>query len=949
MYEPAHFTILAQAASQLTDAVETSHRLTWQGPLSLTQAITIAVALILLSGTALWAEARLTGRRVAVWFWPLRILVLSLVTWMLLQPTHTTVQRRTEQKSLAVIADTSGSMDIIDAADAPTDLRWTYAARSGGDAPVTLCDRLLVAAGEMQVRLRSAEELASRPRTAIRLKQELDGAERAGNVARECLGKLDAAALPAEARPQFETLTTVVRDELSPGIERLLEQDAVGSPQERAAALRALAAKAEQARQTARLLAAKTVAAATAHGELPATGQLSVQRSRREKVDDLLANAETSWLGAAGKEARIQRWTFDAGMEPVTAAEWKRAIAPGAVSTDAPDDGLALTNLTALLEQIGRSAASDRLEAVVLLTDGRHNAPGARDPLEIAASLGHLPIYIVPVGDDRLVRDLLVHHLEAPRAVAKDDKIVLEALVTAIDCAGERVKVELLTKDQFDKEAVVDQHEFTPETPRIDERVSFSVQRSDVGRYEFRVRAAPIADEASPDNNQESVTVDVVETDIRVLLADEAPRWEFRYLSRLFERDKHIEYDQLLFQPSPAGTGDLENSLQLPADVEDWNKYRVVVLGDLPPERLPRSAQTGLRDFVVERGGTLILIAGARAMPDAYARLPLGELLPVLPNPTAVGNASYTVALTAEGRLSPAVQVADDPGESERAWNDAFRFTPLPWLSDYRRPKPTAHTLLRAVSASGQTGRDEQDAVLCWQSIGRGRVVYFSAPDTYRLRARHGDRYHHAFWGQLLRWSIAPDLSAGSKTVQIRTDKQRYDAREPVQITVELRSTDGQPVPAAKVRAVAEQYGKMVAQIDLAGDARAPGQYTGRFDQLPDGSLTIRPVGDEIARLLASESYTKDVTAPVVISQQLNAEMNDTRSNPALLARIAELTGGQVIPPTAAAEIPRLAMLAPKVTETESHQPLWNTWWILATISGCLIVEWIARKRLSLQ
>ena len=109
-------------------------------------------------------------------------------------------------------------------------------------------------------------------------------------------------------------------------------------------------------------------------------------------------------------------------------------------------------------------------------------------------------------------------------------------------------------------------------------------------------------------------------------------------------------------------------------------------------------------------------------------------------------------------------------------------------------------------------------------------MVYCAAPDSYRLRARHGDRYHHAFWGQLLRWSIAPELSAGSKTVQIRTDKQRYDAREPVQVTVELRTTDGEPVPAARVRAAAEQYGKAIAEIDLEGDSRSPGQYVGRFD-----------------------------------------------------------------------------------------------------------------------
>ena len=90
------------------------------------------------------------------------------------------------------------------------------------------------------------------------------------------------------------------------------------------------------------------------------------------------------------------------------------------------------------------------------------------------------------------------------------------------------------------------------------------------------------------------------------------------------------------------------------------------------------------------------------------------------------------------------------------------------------------------------------------------------------------------------------------------------------------------------------------------------------------------------------------MTTPIVVLRELNAEMNDTRSNPALLARIAELTGGQVIPPTAVSEVPNLVALAPNVIETQSHQPLWNRWWCLAVLSGCLIIEWIARKRMSL-
>ena len=947
MSSPTHIAMQTLAASELVDSVETSQRITWQGPLTPGQAIALGAALILLSGAALWAESRFTNRRVPLIFWPLRIVVLAIVVWMLLEPTHTTLERRTERKSLAIIADASGSMEIIDPADSATDLRWTMAAERDSGAAVLLCDQLRLVIGEVHQRLQAAEQLAGRPRSGNRLRQQLESARRAGERAEQLLEQISSSvqSLPSSAREQLASLIDQVRAGAVPEIQRLLNQAAEESPQEQAAALAALRAKVEQATRLSRTIASAALDTAVASTELPAGARPPLVQTRLEKINGLLETAEATWLEAAEKQAHVQRWTFDDEMTPVTAGRWRSAdLLP--VSTE-QDDGPPLTDLTALLEQVGRSAASDRLEAVILLTDGRHNAPGARDPADMAASLGRLPVYVVPVGDDRLLRDLLVHHLEAPRAVAKEDKIVLEALVTAIDCAGERIQVELLAKDRFENEELVDRYEFTPDDPRIDERVSFVAQRDEVGRYEFHVRAAPIADEASPDNNQESISVDVVETEITVLLADDAPRWEFRYLSRLFERDEHIEYDQLLFQPMPAGTGDLAETLRLPIDVDEWNRYRVVLLGDLPPSVLPRSAQEGLRDFVAERGGTLVIMAGPHAMPDAYVNQPLEELLPVEPAAPTANGASYAVSVTAEGRLSPAVQVADDPLESSQAWHNAFRFTPLPWLSDYRRPKPTAHTLLRAVDMNG-AARDETEAVLCWQSVGRGRVVYFSTPDSYRLRARHGDRYHHAFWGQLLRWAVAPELSAGSKTVRIRADKQRYDSGEPVQVTVELRNAEGDSVTGAQVRAMAQQYSQSVSEIDLEEDPNAPGQYIGRFDQLPDGPLTVQPVGGRVAQLLAGEGFNEDVTAPIVVSRQLSAEMNDTRSNPALLARIAELTGGQVIPPTAVGEVPQLAALSPNIVETASHQPLWNQWWCLAVISGCLIAEWIVRKRMSL-
>jgi len=73
---------------------------------------------------------------------------------------------------------------------------------------------------------------------------------------------------------------------------------------------------------------------------------------------------------------------------------------------------------------------------------------------------------------------------------------------------------------------------------------------------------------------------------------------------------------------------------------------------------------------------------------------------------------------------------------------------PLYALSEFSRPKPTAHSLIWA-SRSPQSfnpGEPTTRTFLAWQYVGAGRVVYLAAPVTYQLRYRQGDLFHHRFW-----------------------------------------------------------------------------------------------------------------------------------------------------------------------------------------------------------
>lgn len=235
-----------------------------------------------------------------------------------------------------------------------------------------------------------------------------------------------------------------------------------------------------------------------------------------------------------------------------------------------------------------------------------------------------------------------------------------------------------------------------------------------------------------------------------------------------------------------------------------------------------------------------------------------------------------------------------------------------------------------------------RSAFLCWQPVGRGRIVYLSGPDTYRLRFLRGDRLHYRFWGQLLRWAIASDLSAGSSLVRVRTDRTRYESDDAVRVTVRLADGEGAPVVADDIE-VQIASGEDERTVPLQAHPEIPGEYTAEVQSLPPGVYRVDPAGPTVDAL-QQQSTEEPATASFTVQADLPVELVDTRSNRALAQQIADVTGGQVLPPTAVAEVLSLTNLDPIVTERIETRPLWLQWKYLWIVFGCLQVEWVIRK-----
>jgi hypothetical protein len=652
-------------------------------------------------------------------------------------------------------------------------------------------------------------------------------------------------------------------------------------------------------------------------------------QTRRDRLASVVQRLESAALRQVAQKADVLRYGFDSGVFSFSGQNWANVLSPNRREAEQH------TDLTAPLGQIEQDSTGRTLAAVVMLTDGAHNVDS--DPLKKAVAMARPPIYVVAIGNTRPARDVMLHHGQAPRSVFQNSLVVIEAMLDAQECAGEQLQVELLENGQ-----VVDQQRVTVPTDTFFTPLVFKRKAERLGLNEYQVRVTPVADERTTENNLVSLQVEVTEGKIRVLLADQLPRWEFRYLRNLFKRDARIDFSSLQLD-SPGAGGASGEATSLPRNLDAWNRYRVVILGDIGPDFLTPTHQEQLKDYVSLRGGTLVLIAGETAMPSAYVGGPLGSVLPVesAQNPL-VENQVFHPVVTPEGQNTDVIQLADETGTSDQVWSEQVD---IQRLSAYSLPKSTSHVWLAALPGTSESpAGGEMSVFLCWQKFGKGRVVYLAAPVTYRLRYRYGDRYHDRFWRQLLRWAVSSEIGSGSNTVRLITDKTRYQSGEDIPVTVRLSHPNGEAVSKAQVNVVARSEEQVRATVTAQEDRESPGVYRAALKGLPVGGITIHAEGPVIQDLLSEEQYKERVETQIVVEPPLSLELRNTRCNLSLLTQMAAATGGAVVPPTALPTALAMLDLSPEVTEEVRQQALWPRWTLLAVFLGSLGAEWVIRK-----
>jgi hypothetical protein len=600
------------------------------------------------------------------------------------------------------------------------------------------------------------------------------------------------------------------------------------------------------------------------------------------------------------------------------------------------------TRLGASLRQVLTELRGAPPSAVLLLSDGQTtDGESLVKASELAARKG-VPLYPVGIGSPAPARDLELTELLVDDVVFVDDLVRFQAKLQARGFEGEELTINLRERPPGDADAASGR---TIETLRVkappdgqSQRVELGHRPKQTGEVVYTLEIEPRPRELQTDNNRIERNVNVRKEKLKVLLIDSEPRYEYRYLKNYLEREETIDLNVVLLSSDPEYSEEDMSALPtFPAAKDDLFAYDVVLMGDTDPSFLSATQMANLAEFVTEKGGGILFIAGENFNPIAYRGTPLEVLLPIeladARNPSAVGAAidAYHPELTAEGRTNPIFRFGDDEATSAQIWQN---LPDLYWYIEAPRKKPAALVL---AEHNKQAGPEGKLPIVVYQFVGRGKSMFNAMDDTWRWRFRVGDRYFGRFWIQAIRF-LARSKLMGQKQAEVQTDRRRYQRNQPIQIRVRFPNQALAPATGEVVVQI-QKKGQGPRKLTLKASPTTKNIFEGALPQATEGDYEIRLLPPPVLEGPVLPTTTFRVDAPA--SELEHVEMNESE-----LIRAANTTGGKFYTPTTVASLLGDLPKPQKVPlDTDPPIPLWNTWPVLGLFLVLITAEWVLRKR----
>jgi len=902
-------------------------------------------------------QQKIASRRIVHWLTAIRIALVALLMLLLLRPLRQWASTSNTGGSLWVLIDQSLSMKQTDPeASKIEQLRSAEAiGYLAADMRPSKLDRLTAQLIALRSELQYVQTSSDASEQGPQIKRWVDQLdELATNIEKDPQGHAD------DVAPVVADLRAASAQSSTPPDASVLARDIVKL---QAAADRADTDFLNQSGNDPRVQQALAKVGALRRADVAYAALTKPSQQLSRSLADVLESQDTKIVPFTGSQQIL-----DASDKSALPGILRSASEPVGGSTDIAD----------ALKFVGDQIANSDEASILLVSDGRANDGG--DLIEPARRLAAhgARLFTLAVGSRQVACDAAVESIDAPDWIYKDDTLRASAMLRLDGLAGKPCVVDFLRGGQL-----VDTKTVTPRSGQAMEMVSFDDKPPEPGMYDYEIHVREMPEEADTQNNRQSFRISVKNDKLHVLIVEDQPRWEYRYLANYLSRDDRVQLQTVLLEPAhvadvepPAPVQALATNTDtveaqiLPRTKEQWAGFDLVVLGDVPLESLTDEMQRNLIAAVRDRGTALAVIAGPQNMPGSYAGTPLADVLPVYLNGSWTATAlqedlkaGFHPTIAPEGSKSILSQLGLDDEANSELW---AAMEPWYWHSEQTQAKLSANVLWSigdasaehraATVASDALAAARQRALLCTMSVGLGRVMYLASDSTWRLRQVSGHDLHERFWGQVIRWVVGSDLPAGGKLVRFGTNKPRYADGEAIQVTARVLKDDLTPLVRQHFKVLARSGGEggIIHDAQMEDSPDAPGYYRAVLPNLPSGQIELSLQGDQIDRLMATDTAPANRTLDVQVLADANLEMQNINADHQAMEQLAQAGGGIALDApyfdVLADHIPNLRHDQTTIQQiglfTDPNDP-WTRkahWAFLLLFVSLITTEWILRK-----
>ena len=650
--------------------------------------------------------------------------------------------------------------------------------------------------------------------------------------------------------------------------------------------------------------------------------------SRLDLATSLLSKSAGEMLGSIGEDLEVSYHAFGETMHRLGDGK-NDSLA--ALKADAPG-----TSIGGALEALAKTERGAPLAGVVLLSDGLDTSSRRAEAVVRDLGTRGIPVYTVPVG----IAD-------------PDDVSIRNVIMQDVAFTGDKVPVRIqLQSKGYEKRSAdltvslngrgVARQSVTFEGGLQFEEIFFNVDVAERGAARIVVEIEAFSDETTAANNRVERSVRVVNEKINVLCIEGSARWEFRYLRAMLKRDPRINATFIGTRSQPElAQNSSEYIAAFPEDREEAFSYDLVILGDVDSAFFSTEAFQRLEELVRERGGSLLMLCGARFAPASYAGTPVERMLPVEFDPEAtwedVDESVYPV-LTPEGRSSLVMTLETDQDENDLVWS---RVAPLDRIPPLLAPRPGATVL---AELSDTQSRADRYPLVAWQRYGTGKCMMMATDRLWLLRFKTGDKYHWRVWSQCVQFLTLSRLMGEHKRIRLETDRVTYPVDGRVMLYAHLLDDDYEPLtqPGFEIEVSAldaDGAGGDPQSVTLRPDRSNPGLYEGYFSPPRAGGYRVEANANDRSLSNSTEFQVAD----------LRPELANTDMQLDHLRRIAELSGGKVLSALELQKLPALLNRETHTTTVRADRPLWDNSLVALVLVGLLGFEWILRRRYDLR